>query len=106
MNQAQSTQECDRPQAPAMPREPLPPGTQAPDFELRTTPDQKVALSSLIGNPVVLVFCPADWSPVCGDQLALYSDLRDEGRKHRAQLLGISVDNTKGNDPCLDFAFP
>ena len=69
-------------------------GERAPDFELRTTPDQLVSLSSFLGRPIVLVFYPADWSPVCGDQLALYNELHDEWKKHDAQLLGISVDNT------------
>ena len=69
-------------------------GQKAPDFELRTTPDRRVKLSSFLGQPVVLVFYPADWSPVCGDQLALYNELNDEWRTHRAQILGISVDNT------------
>jgi peroxiredoxin len=69
-------------------------GTKAPDFELKSTPDQRVALSSFLGQPVVLVFYPADWSPVCGDQLALYNELHDEWRTHHAQLLGISVDQT------------
>ncbi len=68
-------------------------GQKAPDFELRRTPDQSVTLSSFLGHPIVLVFYPADWSPVCGDQLALYNELHDEWRKHRAQLLGISVDS-------------
>ncbi len=68
-------------------------GQQAPDFELRTTPDQSVILSDFLGRPVVLVFYPADWSPVCGDQLALYNELHDEWRKHQAQLFGISVDS-------------
>jgi peroxiredoxin len=76
------------------PTGPLPAGTKAPDFELRSTPDQSVRLSSFLGRPVVLVFYPADWSPVCGNQLALYNELMDEWHKHRAQLLGISVDNT------------
>lgn len=69
-------------------------GQKAPDFRLRCTPDQFLTLSSLVGRPVVLVFYPADWSPVCGDQLALYNELHDEWHKHDAQLLGISVDNT------------
>ena len=76
------------------PSGPLAAGTKAPDFRLRTTPDQNVQLSSFLGQPVVLVFYPADWSPVCGDQLALYNELMDEWHKHQAQLLGISVDNT------------
>jgi len=73
---------------------PLAAGQIAPDFALRTTPDQKVSLSAFAGRPIVLVFYPADWSPVCGDQLALYNELCDEWQRHRAQLLGISVDNT------------
>ena len=77
-----------------LPTAPLAAGQKSPDFELRTTPDQRVALSSFVGRPIVLVFYPADWSPVCGDQLALYNELHDEWQRHRAQLLGISVDNT------------
>ncbi len=71
---------------------PLPPGTEAPEFELQSTPDQKLALSSLRGRPVVLVFYPEDWSPVCSDQLALYQELLPEFERFDAQLLGISVD--------------
>jgi peroxiredoxin len=68
------------------------PGQPAPMFALRTTADQSVSLSDLRGNPVVLVFYPADWSPVCGDQVSLYNELLPEFRAHGAQLLGISVD--------------
>jgi peroxiredoxin len=71
---------------------PLPPGTQAPDFELPSTPDQKLSLSELRGRPVVLVFYPEDWSPVCSDQLALYQELLPEFDRFQAQLVGISVD--------------
>jgi len=72
--------------------EPLSPGTQAPDFSLRVTPDQKLSLSDLRGRPVILAFYPADWSPVCGDQMALYNEILPEFQKHNAELLGISVD--------------
>jgi peroxiredoxin len=71
---------------------PLQPGTHAPNFELLATPDQKVDLQHFRGRPVVLVFYPADWSPVCGDQLALYNEILPEFNKHGAQLIGISVD--------------
>lgn len=71
---------------------PLPPGTEAPGFELRVTPDQRLSLTQLRGKPVVLAFYPADWSPVCGDQMALYSALRAEFARHDAVVLGISVD--------------
>jgi len=67
-------------------------GTQAPDFQLHVTPDQKLSLSELRGKPVVLAFYPADWSPVCGDQMALYNEILSEFQKHDAELLGISVD--------------
>lgn len=67
-------------------------GTVAPDFTLPATPDQRLSLSELRGNPVILVFYPADWSPVCGDQLALYNELRAEFHKFHAELIGISVD--------------
>ena len=70
----------------------LEPGTPAPDFTLHVTPDQKLSLSELRGRPVILAFYPADWSPVCGDQLALYNEVLPEFQKHKAELLGISVD--------------
>jgi peroxiredoxin len=67
-------------------------GTLAPDFTLHVTPDQTVSLSDFRGRPVILAFYPADWSPVCGDQMALYNEVLPEFRKHGAELLGISVD--------------
>ncbi len=71
---------------------PLPPGTRAPAFSLKTTPDQMIALSDFKGQPVILAFYPADWSPVCGDELALFNQVLPEFKKYGAQLLGISVD--------------
>ena len=67
-------------------------GVTAPDFTLNTTPDQTVSLSDLRGNPVIIAFYPADWSPVCGDQVSLYNEVLPIFRKHRAALLGISAD--------------
>jgi peroxiredoxin len=67
-------------------------GTQAPDFNLQVTPDQKLKLSELRGKPVILAFYPADWSPVCGDQMALYNEILSEFHKYGAELLGVSVD--------------
>jgi peroxiredoxin len=71
----------------------LDPGSMAPDFTLRVTPDQNLTLSELKGHPVVLSFYPADWSPVCGDQMSLYNEILDEFKKHDAELVGISVDS-------------
>ena len=70
----------------------LPAGTPAPDFSLNSTPDQSVRLSEFRGQPVVLAFYPADWSPVCGDQMALYNEMLSEFQNFGAELLGISVD--------------
>jgi peroxiredoxin len=71
----------------------LPPGTPAPDFTLPSGTDgQQLRLSELRGKPVVLVFYPADWSPVCGDQVTLYNEILAEFDAHNAQLLGVSVD--------------
>jgi len=70
----------------------LRPGTPAPDFELHATPDQLLRLSELKGRPVILAFYPADWSPVCGDQMVLYNEVLPDFREYDAELLGISVD--------------
>ena len=67
-------------------------GTPAPDFTLHSTPDQSLSLSDLRGQPVILAFYPADWSPVCGDQMALYNEILPEFRRWHAGLIGISVD--------------
>jgi peroxiredoxin len=71
---------------------PLAPGTKAPDFRLRTTPEQMVSPTDFLGQPVVLAFYPADWSPVCSDQMVLYQELAPEFKRYNAQVLGISVD--------------
>ncbi len=68
-------------------------GTPAPDFALHSTPDQKLKLSELRGKRVILAFYPADWSPVCGDQMGLYNETLRFFKKHNAELLGISVDS-------------
>lgn len=73
---------------------PLAEGTIAPGFHLPSTPDQRVSLQEFRGHPVVLVFYPADWSPVCGDQTALYNELLPEFHRFNAVILGISVDGS------------
>jgi peroxiredoxin len=71
----------------------LPTGTIAPDFELYSTPDQQLKLSELRSKKVILAFYPADWSPVCDDQMTLYNEMGKYFAKHNAQLIGISVDS-------------
>jgi peroxiredoxin len=67
--------------------------TFAPDFELNCTPDQKLKLRELRGKKVILAFYPADWSPVCSDQMSLYNEMLKFFSRHNAQLIGISVDS-------------
>lgn len=67
-------------------------GTPAPDFTLHSTPDQTLSLGELRGRPVILAFYPADWSPVCGDELALFNEILPEFHHRGAELVGISVD--------------
>ena len=71
---------------------PLPAGAKVPDFTLPVAPDRKVSLSDFRGQAVILAFYPADWSPVCGDQMTLYNEVLPEFQARRAQLLGVSVD--------------
>ena len=73
-------------------------GTRAPAFSLpassRNAGDRQVSLTEndFRGRPLILAFYPADWSPVCGDQLALYNAVLPEFERLGASLLGISVD--------------
>jgi peroxiredoxin len=73
-------------------------GTTAPDFRLPATPDQSLSLGDFKGRPVILAFYPADWSPVCGDQMVLYNEILPDFREHGAELLGISVDGAWCHD--------
>jgi len=71
---------------------PVQPGAKAPDFSLKSSPDATLSLGDYRGRPVILAFYPADWSPVCGDQMVLYNEVLPEFERYGAQLLGISVD--------------
>ena len=73
--------------------EPLAIGSDAPAFSLAMTPVRLLSLDELRGRPVILAFYPADWSPVCGDQMALYNEMKEEFDVYGATLLGISVDS-------------
>src|SRR6266702_7663992 len=77
---------------PGGPRVALTAGTRAPDFTLHRTPDHAVSLRNFRGRPVILAFYPADWSPVCGDQMGLYNEILPEFQKYGAELMGVSVD--------------
>ena len=67
-------------------------GTLAPNFSLFDKPDHKISLTEYNDKRVILVFYPADWSPVCGDQVTLYNEVLSFFQKHNAEMIGISVD--------------
>jgi len=71
----------------------LPAGTQAPDFTLHSAPDESASLANFRGQPLIIAFYPADWSPVCGDQMTLYSQVLPEFQRYGAAIVGISVDS-------------
>ena len=68
-------------------------GTQAPDFTLRNQEGEKVSLSGLRGRKVLLVFYPADFSPVCTDQLSIYQEVLPQIEERGVTVLGVSVDS-------------
>lgn len=71
---------------------PLATGTVAPGFSLMASTGDMVSLGDFLGRPVILVFFPAAWSPVCGDQLTLYNEIVPLFEEYNAQVLAISVD--------------
>ena len=77
----------------ATPQSALAPGIAAPDFSLPATLEGALSLSELRGRPVVLAFYPADFTPVCSSQLALYNEILDMFADFDAALLGISTDD-------------
>lgn len=67
-------------------------GQEAPDFTLRDENNQEVTLSSLRGTPVVLVFYPADFSPICTNELCGIRDDFSAFESKGAKVFGISRD--------------
>ena len=72
----------------------IPPGTPAPDFSLRNQDGERVSLADFRGRRLVLVFYPADFSPVCTDQLSIYQEVLPEINEQGADLVGVSVDSS------------
>ncbi len=67
-------------------------GTAAPEFTLPAAHDKFLSLGDFSGRSLVLAFYPADWSAVCGDQMALYNEILPDFNELGADLLGVSVD--------------
>jgi len=73
---------------------PIPqPNAPAPDFSLPDGNKKQVKLGDFKGKNVVLAFYPADWSPVCTNELAIIQETLEEIRGYNAEVIGVSVDN-------------
>jgi peroxiredoxin len=68
------------------------PGERAPNFALPRSPNDRLSVDDLRGAPAILAFYPADWSPVCSDQMALYQAAMSEFARYDARVVGLSVD--------------
>jgi peroxiredoxin len=68
-------------------------GEQAPDFTLRDQDGEKVSLADYRGRKVLLIFYPGDFSPVCGDQLSIYQEVKPQIAERGVELVGVSVDS-------------
>jgi peroxiredoxin len=68
-------------------------GQEAPDFTLRDENLAEVALSSLRGRNVVLIFYPLAFSPMCTKELHQATELADRYGAAGAEVFGISVDS-------------
>jgi peroxiredoxin len=69
-------------------------GQEAPDFTLRDENGEEVALSSLRGQNVVLVFYPAAFSRICTKELKDISGVAEKFKAANAEVFGISVDSS------------
>lgn len=69
-------------------------GDTAPAFELPEKPGQTVDLASVIGRePVVLLFFPLAFSPVCTDEMCAFRDDWQRWEQLGAKVFGVSVDS-------------
>lgn len=90
-------------------------GDHAPDFRLPGTDGTEAGtrdyrLADFAGQPVVLVFYPADNTPVCTRQLSAYTNDIDQFAEVGAQVLAISPQSVDSHTEFADkqggFAFP
>jgi peroxiredoxin (alkyl hydroperoxide reductase subunit C) len=85
-------------------------GDPAPDFHLKGPGGQFVTLSEFRGRrPVVLLFFPLAFSPVCSHQLPMVQTDLGRFEELGAAVLGISVDSHWANEAfaqSLGLTFP
>ena len=69
----------------------------APDFNLKNTDKNDIALSSYKGKTVVLAFYPGAFTGVCDTEMCTLRDSMNSFNDLNATVLGISVDSPWAN---------
>ena len=77
-------------------------GQRAPAFTLTADDGQKVRLSDLKGQPVVLYFYPRDDTPGCTREACSFRDQHATLKKLGAQVMGISTDSIESHGKFRD----
>jgi len=77
-------------------------GQRAPDFTLTSSSGGTFKLSEHRDRHTILAFYPADWSPVCGDQMTLYNEVLPLFEDLGGTLVGISVDGVWSHKAFVD----
>jgi len=70
-------------------------GNPAPDFTLLDETEQKVTLSQLRGNKVILYFYPKDHTPGCTKEACDFRDHHAAFQQKGVHIFGISKDSAK-----------
>lgn len=85
-------------------------GSFAPDFTLIQSDGRQFHLAEACKKgPVVMVFYPGDFTPVCTKQLCHYQENFEQFKKWNVQLLGLSKDSTEKHRSFVEkygFSFP
>jgi peroxiredoxin (alkyl hydroperoxide reductase subunit C) len=68
------------------------PGTDVPEFTLKTEDGEPFTRDDLAGRTTVLVFYPHAFSSVCTDQFQIYQEVLDDFAAQGATLYGVSTD--------------
>jgi peroxiredoxin len=72
----------------------LPPGVRAPELDVPAAPDGRRAwLANYRDAPLVLIFYPGDFTPVCTGELGLFNELLPDVEGLGASVLAISCDS-------------
>ena len=70
------------------------PGTEVPEFELKTEDGEPFTREDLAGRTTVLVFFPAAFSSVCTNQFQIYEEVLEDFAAQDATLYGVSCDQS------------